>query len=169
MNASEELGRSRSLGMFDESLSRVLGVTMEVTKECKEYHPKEHAKSSLPKRTGYDKVHEEAQLATSKFRQSQLLTSWLNDIYVSDQGVSLDIVSLRRLSDIDSVCRGCKGDKDEFFYAYVVEAAQEEGRANVPNLTQAIMETLQPESAMKRLACNIPFEMSRVRSFFFKT
>jgi len=55
---------------------------MEVTREHREDSIEEHIESSLPRRAGYEWVHEEVCLATSKFRWSRLLITWLNSIYV---------------------------------------------------------------------------------------
>ena len=99
-------------------MSRVLVVTMEVVRERWEDLPKEQAESSLP-RSRYNWVHEEVHLATSKFRWSRLLTSWLNNIYIFDQGMSRDIMSLTRASRVDSVCHDCEEDEDDFLYVYL--------------------------------------------------
>jgi len=43
VSAYKGSGSSRPLGLSGDSLSRVLRVTMEVTRECKEDPPEEHA------------------------------------------------------------------------------------------------------------------------------
>jgi len=53
-SADEQSPSSWSLTLLDDSLSSVLGLIMEVTRECIEDPPEEHAESSLPRSTGYD-------------------------------------------------------------------------------------------------------------------
>jgi len=67
VNASGGSTICRSLELSGDSLSMVLVVTIEVTREFMEDPFEEHVKSSLPRKFEYEWVHEEVRLTTSKF------------------------------------------------------------------------------------------------------
>ena len=96
---------------FDEG-----GVQMEVIPETREDPLEEVAEISLPTKVGYEWVATYMRTQHSLFRWSWLLSSWLKCIPIFEKGISLDIVSLERVSVVECVCHG-QGDAEEgFFY-----------------------------------------------------
>ena len=69
-------------------------------------------------RPGYQWVNPKVREFFSKYRSASELRSFLShsQIYYSD--IENDIISFRRVGDVDNVCHGREGDSYEFFYFY---------------------------------------------------
>jgi len=111
---SVESGRSRGRQVDEESTSSggmVGGIPMETVREVREDPLEELAESNWPAKGGYGWVAADVRNQSSLFRWSRLLNSWLNCTPVIAKGVSWGIVSLERMSTIDRVCPGKRGQR----------------------------------------------------------
>jgi len=101
---------------FFSTFSKSLHI--ETEREICEDTASEHAESLWPKRDGHEWFAEGIQTYFSKYRWSRLLRSWLSSVYLFERGADLSVVSIERVSGVETVCHEHEGLEDDFFYMY---------------------------------------------------
>jgi len=91
---------------------------IETEREVREDSTSEHAESLWLRRDGYEWVAEGVRTCFSKYRWSRLLRSWLSSVYLFERGAGSSVVSIERVSGVETVCHGREGLEDDFFYMY---------------------------------------------------
>jgi len=144
-SVSMESGRSVGRHVEEESINpaAVVGrILMETVTEVWEDPPEEIAESNWPAKADYEWIAADVRNQSSLFRWSRLLNSWLNCTPVIAKGVNQGIVSLERVSAIDSVCHGQEGATEKFFYMHMCHFSQLHVRLPLDDFTMGVLREL---------------------------
>ena len=142
---SMEFGRSIGRHVEEESTSPagMMGrIPMETVTEVREDPLEEISESNWPAKGCYGWVAADVRNQSSLFRWSRLLNSWLNCTPVIAKGVNRGIISLERVSAIDSVCHGQEGATEKFFYMYMCHFSQLHVRLPLDDFTMGVLHEL---------------------------
>jgi len=115
---------------------------METVTEVREYPLEELAESNWQVKGRYGWVAVDIRNQSSLFLRSCLLNSWLNCTPIIAKGISSGIISLERVSAIDSVCHGQEGATEKFFYMYMCHFSQLHVRLPLDDFTMGVLRAL---------------------------